>query len=85
MNHKITVRTHSGELRFFIIDPKADISRQLAAVHGSTPGHGIDYQMTDREIQVIDYFCGEVMFAHTILSVEDTEESVSLQWHKLTE
>ena len=80
MNQKITVRTHSGELRSFIIDPTRDIPGQLAKVHNSSVGHGITYEMTDTQIQTIDYFCGEVMFAHQILSVEDTDAPVSLQW-----
>ena len=85
MNRKITVRTHRGDLRSFILDPAQDIPQQLATVHRGQIGHGITYQMTETEIQTIDYFCGEVMFAHKILSVEDTREPVSLKWTTIDE
>ena len=43
------------------------------------------YKLTKTQIQTIDNFCGEVMFAHEILSVENTHEPVSLQWTMVTE
>lgn len=85
MNQKITVRTHNGNVCYFIIDPAQDISQQLAQVHGGSVGHGITYEMTATEIQTIDYYCGSVMFAHKIQSIVETDEPVSLQWNPVTD
>ena len=85
MNKKITVRTHNGKICYFVIDPAKNISQQLAQVHGGSEGHGISYEMTETEIQTVDYYCNCVMFAHQILSVEETEEAVSLQWNPISE
>ena len=32
---------------------------------------------------MVDYFCDSVIGVHEILSVEDTDEAVSLQWNPM--
>ena len=81
MNKKITVKTQSGSICYFIIDDAQNIEAQLARLHGQSADHGITFRMTETQIQMVDYYCHDVIGSHLILSTEDTTEPVSLQWH----
>lgn len=83
MNQKITIKTEAGDISYFIIDPHQAIDKQLATLHGGEIGHGITYRLTKTQVQMVDYFCDSVIGAHEILSVEDTDEAVSLQWNPM--
>ena len=83
MNPKITVRTQCGEICYCIIDPAQNVDSQLAQLHGQTVGHGITFRMTETQIQQVDYYCNDVMGSHQILTVEETDEPISLQWNPI--
>lgn len=83
MNQKITIKTEAGEISYFIVDPDQAIDQQLAILHGREIGHGITYRLTETQVQMVDYFCDSVIGAHEILSIEDTDEAVSLRWNPI--
>lgn len=83
MNQKITIKTEAGEISYFILDPDQAIDQQLAILHGREIGHGITYRLTETQVQMVDYFCDSVIGAHEILSIEDTDEAVSLRWNPI--
>ena len=85
MNRKIIVKTQQGNICYCILDYEQNVEAQLAQVLGYTDGHGITARMTATQIQLVDYYLNDVIGAHDILSIEDTAETVSLQWNTIAE
>lgn len=79
MNKKMTVKTERGIASCVLSDEKS-FDEQLMELFGFTKGHGMWAGIEDNCVKVEDYFVQETLSSFPILSVEDTDEPVSLKW-----
>lgn len=79
MNKKMTVKTETGVSTCVLSDGE-DFDAQLMRLYGFTKGHGMWAGIEDGCVKVQDYFVDETLASFPILSIEDTDEAVSLKW-----
>lgn len=80
MNRKYTVYSEHKTTLSCVVDASRDIKPQLEEVLMIKRGSGIGLRLSEREIELIDYFGNSSMASFKILSAEDTDEPVSLKW-----
>ncbi len=80
MNKKLTVINDSGKRLFCIVSSDKDLEEQMKDVLGVTPGYGMTVEVTETQVRLVDYFHGDTRAAFTIVSMEDTDEDVYLNW-----
>lgn len=82
MNKKYTVRTELGEA-YCILSAERGEQEQFMELFGFEKGHGMWAGVEEGCVIVEDYFCLERLAAFPILSIEETDEPVSLKWTRI--
>lgn len=82
MNKKYTVKTERGE-SYCILSAARDEQEQFMELFGFEKGHGMWAGVENGCVIVEDYFCLEKLATFPILSIEETDEPVSLKWTKI--
>lgn len=80
MNKKLTVKTEFGDLRYCVLSSERELEEQLMEVLGFSKGYGITVKLSEKHVNVVDYFHGETKGSFTIVSMENSELPVSLTW-----
>lgn len=80
MNKKITVKNYLGILQYCVLDGNKDFEQQLNEwyFHGDTKDYGVNF--SEQKIAVIDYHAWEERGSFPIVSIEDTDMEVALEW-----
>ena len=79
MNKKMTVKTELGIATCVLSDEKSAYE-QILELFGYDGKHGMWAGIEGDTVKVMDYFVQETVATFPILSVEDTDEPVSLKW-----
>ena len=79
MNKKMTVQTQRG-VAYFVLSDERSVDEQILELFGYDGKHGMWAGIEGETVKVMDYFVQETIAAFPILSVEDTDEPVSLKW-----
>ena len=86
MNVKYTVKNiDNGKVVSCVLDPEKNVEEQLMDVFGIAPGHGVAAYVRGSDIELTDYYHASCMAIFRILSVEQTNEAVSLRWTDVIE
>ena len=85
MNKKLTVRTEHGRLCYCVMSPCRSYDDQLSELFGIGQGGGLSARLTERGVELNDYFHAENVALFKVLSLEDTELDVSLKWTVIEE
>ncbi|MBO5653413.1 MAG: hypothetical protein J6S44_04280 [Clostridia bacterium] len=80
MNKKMTVKTQRG-IAYVVLSDARSVDEQILEVFGYDGKHGMWAGIEGEAIKVMDYFVQETLATFPILSVEDTDEPVSLKWN----
>ena len=83
MNKKMVVKNALGKVVYCVLSSEEDYEEQLKEVFGIVPGQGFTIEIWGKEIRYIDYFHGETRAKFDILSMEDTELPVELNWKNI--
>ena len=79
MNKKMTVQTQRG-VAYCVLSDERSVDEQILELFGYDGKHGMWAGIEGETIKVMDYFVQETIATFPILSVEDTDEPVSLKW-----
>ena len=82
MNKKITVTNDNQEQLFCVVSAEQDLEEQMREVLGVTPGYGMSVDIYPDKIKLVDYFHGDTRATFSILSMEDTNDPVCLNWKR---
>ena len=80
MNKKMTVQTQRG-IAYCVLSDRRGVDEQISELFGYDGKHGMWAGIEGENIKVMDYFVQETLATFPILSVEDTDEPVSLKWN----
>ena len=82
MNKKITVKRPDGKIFYCILAGDRSFEDQLNEWHygSASPRGGICIYVSERTIDVTDYYAGSSLVCFEILSIEDTQLDVAPQW-----
>ena len=80
MNQKVTVVNDDGKRLFCVVSAQEDLEAQMKDVLGVTPGYGMTVEVCGDKIRLVDYFHGDTRATFTIVSREDTDQPVNLNW-----
>ena len=79
MNKKMTVKTGLG-IATCVLSDRRSMDEQISELFGYGGKHGMWAGIEGGTIKVMDYFVQETIATFPILSVEDTDDPVSLKW-----
>ena len=82
MNTKLTVRAENDRVLYCVLNKDEDKEKQLGEMLNANGG-GIGVCLEEKEVRVVDYFHAETIFSYSIISLEDTEDPVSLKWTEI--
>jgi len=82
MNKKFTVITEHKTKAYCVVDTNVDLCDQLLEVMDIRKGTGFCVKLTDETIELVDYFNASSCAEFKIVSVEETDEPISLKWEK---
>ena len=82
MNQKITARKEDGKLVCCILSGDESLEEQLNIVYFDSPNpkHGMCVCFDGSEIAIVDYYHAERVSAIKVVSIEDTESDLRLEW-----
>jgi hypothetical protein len=78
MNKKLVFKNQLGDVRYVVLAETNDYTSQLEETFGISKGYGFSVDMTEKAIQIRDYFAGETRAEFEILSFEDCDLPVNL-------
>ena len=82
MNKKITVINGYNKKMYCIVDANLDVTKQIEQIMDVGKG-GLGINVTNTSIALVDYFHSENVAVFPIVSIEETEQEVSLKWNKV--
>ncbi len=80
MNKKITVLTPIGNIRYCVFDSNEDYARQAEKLLGITSGDCLGVVWEDDRFCLVDLPHWDVVAPFKIISIEDCDMDVSLEW-----
>lgn len=80
MNKKITVQRQDGKVVSCVISPHLKSGSQLNQVMGFSEGDSFFVDFDEKVIRIVSSVDWQEWGRLSVISVEDTEEAVDLQW-----
>ena len=80
MNKKIVFCNQDNEIFYCIVSSDKDLDEQLnRLIYGEEhPKHGICVRFNNDTLDFIDYYHAERISGHRVISIEDTNEDISV-------
>ena len=82
MNKKITVRREDGKIFYCILAGDKNLQEQFNIwyFNEANPRHGLCVEFDGKTVDVLDYFHAEKITSFEVVTMEDTDEKVTLEW-----
>lgn len=74
MNKKIVFENNHGKKVYFILSDTVDLKTQLLETFSISAGHGLTVEMTEKQIEIVDYFHADTVARFEILSILETDQ-----------
>ena len=83
MNKKLTVKTESSRTVCCVLSDSEPYENQLMEVLSIHAGYGLTVDFDKESVAVRDYRTNETLGTFKVLSFEDTDEPICLNWQEI--
>lgn len=83
MNKRLTVKNEFGNVVYCVLSGAEPYQQQLIEVLSVNAGYGLTVDLDKESVAVRDYRTNETLGTFTVLSFEDTDEEICLNWQEI--
>lgn len=83
MNKRLTVKNEFGNVVYCVLSGAEPYQQQLIEVLSVNAGYGLTVDLDKESVAVRDYRTNETLGTFKVLSFEDTDEEICLNWQEI--
>lgn len=83
MNKRLTVKNEFGNVVYCVLSGAEPYQQQLIEVLSVNAGYGLTVDLDKESVAVRDYRTNEALGTFKVLSFEDTDEEICLNWQEI--
>ena len=83
MNKRLTVKNEFGKVVYCVLSGAEPYDKQLMEVLSVHAGYGLTVDFDEESVVVRDYRTNETLGTSKVLSFEDTDEEICLNWQEI--
>ena len=83
MNKRLTVKNEFGNVVYCVLSGAEPYQQQLIEVLSVNAGYGLTVDFDEESVAVRDYRTNETLGTFKVLSFEDTDEEIRLNWQEI--